>query len=275
MAAYARFFSSLPALYEEAETGVTYQKYAGAHSIAARFRHGLTWLKHSQYLKGLLRSFRACTVASEPERLIISRLAPPHIPVVVIPNCLDLETYRNISAPRQAHRLIYSGSFRYFANHEAMVWFVGEVLPKIRTVMPEVELIITGDHAGLPLPPADNVTLTGHVEDVRPLVASASISLAPLLVGGGTRLKILEAMALGTPVVATSKGAEGLEARPGEHYLQADTVEAFAEAVVRILNDSTLRQRLSENAYRLVNEQYNLSSVIPRLMELLSQAAQR
>ena len=95
--------------------------------------------------------------------------------------------------------LIFTGSFRYTANYDAMLWFLKDVFPQVQAQDPGVRLIITGDHADLPLPNGDNVILTGFVEDVRPLIASSFISLAPLRVGGGTRLKILEAMALRTP----------------------------------------------------------------------------
>lgn len=100
-----------------------------------------------------------------------------------------------------------------------MVWFLDEVYPIIRQNVPQLRLTITGDHAGKPLPSADGVTLTGFVDDVRPLIAGAGAAVVPIRQGGGTRLKILEAMAVGTPVVATSKGAEGLDVTDGENIL--------------------------------------------------------
>ena len=103
-----------------------------------------------------------------------------------------------------------------------MQWFVGRVFPLILEQIPDVELIITGDHANLPLPKTQNVTLAGYVDDIKSLVASCDVSLAPLWSGGGTRLKILEAMACGTSVVATSKGAEGLLVQNGRHLLITD-----------------------------------------------------
>jgi glycosyltransferase involved in cell wall biosynthesis len=136
-----------------------------------------------------------------------------------------------------------------------------------------VQFTITGDHANLPLPPADRVTLTGFVDDVRPLIAAAGVSVVPLRVGGGTRLKILEAMALRTPVVTTSKGAEGLDVQPGEHLLIADTPEAFAAASLRLLQEPGLRQRLADNAYRLVAEKYDWAVTMPRFLELVERVA--
>jgi len=169
--------------------------------------------------------------------------------------------------------LIFTGSFRYFANHDAMVWFLGQVYPRIQAQAPDVHLTITGDHANLPLPCTEGVTLTGFVEDVRPLIATAWISVVPLRLGGGTRLKILEAMALGTPVIATSKGAEGLEAQQEEHLLIADTPEAFVEAVVRVLKEPELRRRLTDNAYQLVRDKYDWAVVMPRFLNLVERVA--
>jgi glycosyltransferase involved in cell wall biosynthesis len=154
-----------------------------------------------------------------------------------------------------------------------MTWFLQEVYPRIQAQAPDVCVTITGDHADLPLPPADNVTLTGFVDDVRPLIASAWVSLVPIRVGGGTRLKILEAMALGTPVVTTSKGAEGLDAKHGEHLLIANSPEAFAEAVIRLLQEPGLRQRLADKAYQLVQERYDLAALMPRFLDLVERVA--
>jgi glycosyltransferase involved in cell wall biosynthesis len=154
-----------------------------------------------------------------------------------------------------------------------MTWFLEEVYPRVQAGAPGVRLIITGDHADLPLPPADNVTLTGFVDDVRPLVAAAAVSLVPVRVGGGTRLKILETMALHTPVVATAKGAEGLDVRHGDHLLIADAPEDFAEAVLRMLGDPALRQRLIENGYHLVRERYNWAAVMPQFLGLIERVA--
>jgi len=138
-----------------------------------------------------------------------------------------------------------------------------------------VRLFITGDHAGKSLPPAGNVTLTGYVDDVRPLVARAWASIVPLRIGGGTRLKILEAMALGTPVVATSKGAEGLEVRHGKHLLIADGPAAFADEVMRLLRDAELRAALAANGRRLVAERYDWATVMPGFLELVEQCVER
>jgi glycosyltransferase involved in cell wall biosynthesis len=273
MASYGPYFQGLAALLEEAELGVLYEQFALATSAASRCRHGLTWIKQRRYASRLLRYYRACTVASDRERQLLSSTAPSFKAIEVVPNCINLADYGDVRETPQPHKLIFTGSFRYFANHDAMTWFLQEVYPRIQARAPDVWVTITGDNAGLPLPPADNVALTGFVDDVRPLIASAWVSLVPIRVGGGTRLKILEAMALGTPVVATSKGAEGLDAKHGEHLLIADSPEAFAEAVIRLLQEPGLRRRLADRAYQLVQQRYDLAALIPRFLDLVERVA--
>lgn len=272
-AEYARFWGDIPAIFEEVELGVFYEKYTKATTSAARLRHGLMWWKQKNYLRQTLAHFQACTVVSDVEKGLVETAVGPHHRVEVIPNCMHLPDYQLPHVQKQPNTLVYTGSFTYFANHEAMVWFLEHVYPLVKTAVPDTTLTITGDHANLPLPPADDVTLTGFVDDIRPVIASAAISLAPIHTGGGTRLKILEAMALRTPVVSTTKGAEGLDVVDGVHLLLADTPEDFAQAVIRLLGDAALRQRLAENGYRLVAEKYDWTAVTPRFLQLAAQTA--
>lgn len=273
-ASYVPCCGGLPALYEEVELGLLYEQLARAASLLQRSRHGLTWLKHRFYLARLLRSFRACTVVSERERQLLDLAAPQHPPITIIPNAVNLADYADVHETPRPNQLIFAGSLGYSANYDAMSWFVREVYPLIRARVPDVQLTITGDAANRPLPPAPNVVQTGYVEDVRPLVAGAWISVVPIRMGGGTRVKILEAMALGTPVVSTSKGAEGLEVTNDAHLLIADTPQLFAQYVVRLLRDADLRSRLARRARELVASRYTWSVIGPRFAQLAADIAQ-
>jgi glycosyltransferase involved in cell wall biosynthesis len=273
MASYAPYFDQTPAIVEDIEIGVIYEQYARAETAWLRFRHGLTWMKHRRYLSRMLGFCQASTVVSEQERELLSKAVPNQHDIEVVPNCINLADYKHIGTDPQPSTLIFTGSFSYFPNYEAMEWFIGEVFQGIRSQVPGVNLKITGDHANRPLPNIDGVTLTGFVDDIRQLIASSWISLAPIWSGSGTRLKILEAMALGTPVVATSKGAEGLEVNHGVHILIADTPESFAEMVVRLLRDKELRRHLADNAYQLMREKYDWAVVMPRFLNLVERVA--
>jgi polysaccharide biosynthesis protein PslH len=273
LAFYRYCFSHLPAIFEEVEVGSMYEQYAHAPSPWQRLRYGLTWIKHRQYLSSLLRQYDLCTVASERERQLLTQAITRDGRIEVIPNGVDLASYADVHEEVRPNSLIFTGAFTYAPNYEGMCWFLREVFPLVQAQIPDVHLTITGNHADLPLPPNAAITKTGFVDDVRPLIARSCASIVPLHTGGGTRLKILEAMALGTPVIATSKGAEGLAAQNTEHLLVADQPTAMAQAVVRILREETLRRRLADNAYHLVQEQYDWERLMPRFLDLIEQVA--
>lgn len=274
MAAYAPRFRQIPSIFEELEIGLFHDRAFSRATGKLHLRSALTWFKLRLYLSRLLDMFRACTVASKQEDQLLHRNFPEfQKPVAIIPNGVDINEYRNFTTEKKPYTLVFAGSFRYHANYEAMLWFVGQVFPQILQQCPDAQLIITGDHQNLPLPSQRNITLTGHVDDLKSLVASGAVSIAPLLSGGGTRLKILEAMALRTSVVTTSKGAEGLDVTSGEHLLVADAPAEFAECVLRLLTDGDSNHRLANNAFQLVKESYNWDAIMVQYLGLIDAAA--
>jgi glycosyltransferase involved in cell wall biosynthesis len=153
---------------------------------------------------------------------------------------------------------------------------LAEAFPRIARAVPDVALTVTGAHTGVDLaslPRPAGVRFTGHVPDVRPLVAQSWASVVPLRLGGGTRLKILESMALGTPVVSTTKGAEGLEVADGENILLADGPPAFADRVVELIRSPELRERIAAGGRRLVERAYDWHVVGRRLSNLVRDVA--
>jgi len=273
MAAYFPYFKNVPAIFEELEIGLFYdQAFSSTGKI--RFRHALTWFKLRIYLSQLLDSFQACTVTSEQEQALAKQNFSQYDGrIVVIPNCLNMSEYKNVVVEKKSNTLVFTGPFKYHTNYDAMVWFVRDIFPYILGQMPDTQLIITGDHANRPLPSEKNIELVGYVDDIKSLIASCTVSLAPLLDGGGTRLKILEAMALGTPVVSTSKGAEGLEVANGEEILIANEPVDFANSVIRLLRDEQLHDKLAENAKTKVQKSYDwgeMSSTYEELVQSVS-----
>ncbi|MBE2225427.1 MAG: glycosyltransferase, partial [Anaerolineae bacterium] len=275
MAGYSSCFRGIPALFEEVEVGLHYQFYTQAKTFQQRLRYGLSWTKHKNYIARLLQDFSACTVVSTEEKKLLNKISPHFNPIEIIPNCIFLDDYQTDTTEAKPNTLIFTGPFSYHANYEAMVWFLGKVYPLILAQVPDVELTITGDSLGKPLPEIDNVNLVGFVDDIQSLITSSWISIVPLQIGGGTRLKILEAMALHTPVVSTTKGAEGLDCKPGENILIADEPIDFANAILTLLKTPNLRNSLVENAYQLVSENYNWSNVMPRFLDLVEMTAKR
>lgn len=272
IAAYYSAFVEVPALFEEVELGIFDAKRASASSFIQQLRHELPWFKLRLYLRRLAQQFSAFTVVSQPEADLLRSILP-NANVHIIPNCVAIEMYASVEVEPEPNSLIFTGALSYFANEDAMEWFLRDIYPRIQARVPDTNLRITGDPAGKSFPESTGVTLTGFVDDIRPLVAGSLVSIAPFLLGGGTRLKILEAMALHTPVVATTKGAEGLDVVDGEHVLIADTPDAFASAVIRLLEQPALRQRLAENAYQLLKTRYTWTGIAPQLLELVESVA--
>ena len=153
-------------------------------------------------------------------------------------------------------------------NVDAVLWFAREVLPQIRAAVPDVRFLIVGQRPHRRLDSLRNdpaVELTGWVEDPRPYIAEASVYVAPLRMGGGTRLKLLEAMAMGKAVVATRLGAEGFPVQDGREMVLADTPDEFATAVVGLLRSPERREALEQAGRRFVEERYDWSVIVPRV----------
>lgn len=166
------------------------------------------------------------------------------------------------------NRLIFFGSYNWFPNEDAVFYCCRRLLPRIREERPQTELVIAGRDATdeiRALGDRPGVRFVGAVEDLESLVRSAAVVLAPLRIGGGVRLKVLESMAWGKPVVATARGFEGVEADPGEHILVAANSEDFVSKTVHLLKNPDERHRVGHNARRLIEERYAISSVSAEL----------
>jgi glycosyltransferase involved in cell wall biosynthesis len=179
----------------------------------------------------------------------------------VVPNAVDVEHFRpDPVLPRPDGRtVVFFGTLAYFPNQDGMLWFLREIWPLLERSHPQARLKVIG-----PNPTADvlarrgpRLEVTGLVDDLRPHLAEAAVAIVPLRVGGGTRLKILEAMAMGKAVVSTTLGAEGIAHRPGENILLADSPADFAAAVGRVLDDPSLAARLGAAGRDLVASTYS------------------
>jgi glycosyltransferase involved in cell wall biosynthesis len=271
MAVYREYFKAIPAIFEEVEIGIFYQQYKHAKNNLLKIRYGLTWWKHRNYLHKLLQEYHAVTVVSETEQRLLAQQVGSETHYRVMPNFIDTLEYPNKHQPPKPGRIIFTGSFSYQPNYDGMNWFSTHVLPILRKHLTPIEVIVTGDTKGKILPGAQEVQLLGYVEDIHTWLASAWLAIVPIFVGGGTRLKLLEAMAVGTPVVSTTKGAEGLTVRDGEHLLIADSPKDFSQAIIRLIEDQALRARLVTNARQLVDSEYSRKAIMPNFLSLMEQ----
>lgn len=255
-----------------------YLEWKGAVGRAPRARRWASLWKAALYERWLFGHFQVGTAVLPVEvDFLGAKFATSGCQFRLIPNGVDCEHNHPGLVVAQSQTLIYNGALTYSANYDAMQWFLAEVYPGIRAQITDVSLYITGSTKGVDLDGLAldaSVRLTGYVEDVRMAVAEATVCVVPIRQGGGTRLKILEAMALGTPVVATAKGAEGLEVVDGEHCLIADTPEAFAERTVQLLRQERLRQRLATNARKLVEERYDWEQIGRQFTSLVEEAVE-
>lgn len=247
-------------------------RYRAAPHPMQRLNHWISWQKTRRYEAALFRKLDQIVMVSEEDRRTCEQLPGHHTPVAVIPNGVDCAHHRPGLTETRPNTLIYNGALTYGANYDAMRYFLAEIYPLIRQQSPNVTLAITGSTCGVDLNGLrldESVHLTGYVDDIRSPVAQSAVCVVPLRQGGGTRLKILEAMALGVPVVATAKGAEGLEVVDGEHLLTADDPAAFAEATLRLLSDAPLRARLIPNARALVEVHYDWEIIGAQFVNLV------
>jgi polysaccharide biosynthesis protein PslH len=256
-ARYLEDYSQVPRVFEEVEVAVLREHYERESHPLRRLRRGLTWWKYRRYVQSLVNAFDRATVVSEQERRHLRDIGCEIDRVAVVPNGVEIPNRTRGTV--DADRLIYPGSVTYFANLDALRYFIGDILPTVRQRRPNVELLVTGSTDGVDvgdLRAASGVTFTGLLPQVDTAIAESAVCVVPLRVGGGTRLKVLQAMALGTPVVATSKGIEGLEVEPERHVLVGETPDTFARQVLRVLSDPNLAGRLAHAAHALVRQQY-------------------
>jgi len=272
MVPYVLRVRRVPALLEELEVSVLKEQSANVGSLPQRYRSRLMWLKLRYYLRRVLPRFAACTVASRRELEQVQAAVPRYRNVQVIPNAVDVPSYAGDWGAPVPNSLVFSGALTYNANYDAVRYFLSDIYPRIVRAVPDVQLTITGRTAGVDLTalePQPRVRYTGHVPDIRPVVATSWASVVPLRLGGGTRFKILEAMALGTPVIATSKGAEGLDVVHGEHLLIADTPEIFAKQAIEVLRSPRLRAQLVAHGRQIVAARYDAAAVGRQLCDLV------
>jgi sugar transferase (PEP-CTERM/EpsH1 system associated) len=253
-----------------------------AANPVSRFLLGQQWRRMLRFEREALARFDLVLAVSDADRHTFKRLYPGALqrPPHVVQTGVDTAFFAPAagqSAPRPAH-LVFTGSMDWLPNEDAMVHFVHDILPRIRQLEPEATLSIVGR---LPTPTvkrlADDhgVEVTGRVDDVRPHIAAASVYVVPLRIGGGTRLKIFEAMAMGKAVVSTTVGAEGLPVSDGRDVLIADEPVRFAESVVRLIRDVDARRRIERAARRLVVEKYDWSAAAADFEDALEKLRER
>ena len=206
------------------------------------------------------RSAQGVLVTSEREYLLLKKLVP-QCRAEIVPNGVNTDFFHKPEGQQEvAHQIVFTGTMNYYPNIQAVLFFARKCWPHIRAQLPTATWQIVGKS-----PPSEvaqlanlpGVSVTGTVPDIRPYLAAASVAIAPLLIGSGTRLKILEALAMQKAVVSTSLGCEGLEVETGKHLSIADQPELFTRTVIDLLQDTEKRASLGNAGQALVEATYS------------------
>ncbi len=201
-----------------------------------------------------IRQATRTLVASESNRdLLLAELPELEGKIRVLPNCIDLERYPQLEDTHQGRSIVFIGNYNYVPNREAALYVSTVLAP----ALPEASFVLAGSDPPTGVSQAGNVVVTGYVHDLRPMLETAAVCIAPLTQGSGTRLKILTYLAFGKAVVATTKACEGLEVRDDVHLLIRDNLEGFRSAIRRLMSDTSLRQRLASGGRKLVETRYD------------------
>ncbi len=238
--------------------------------VVRRVYSSVNWRKLRGEELDAWRDFDGCSVTSVHDRDLLLRDLP-QARVAVVPNAVDLDYFRPRPEAEAAEpfSILFFGAINYFPNSDGLKYFLDEIFPRVRARLPEARLKVVGHTPEDLLALAnDHVHMKGFVPDVRVELERAAAVIAPLRLGGGTRFKILEAMAMAKPVVSTPQGAEGLEVTDGREVLLADSAARFADQLVRVLEDAALARRLEDAARRLVEERYGWGASVARLEAL-------
>ncbi|MGA8431734.1 MAG: glycosyltransferase [Candidatus Sulfotelmatobacter sp.] len=222
------------------------------------------WRRMEAAERRYLRLADRVLAVSETDRDAFATLLDP-ARLTVIPTGVDIQYFQPMPVEETPNSLVFTGSMDWLPNEDAILFFVDAILPLIERKIPQVVLEVVGRSPSHKLQALaetrTNIRLTGRVEDVRPFVALGSVCIVPLRIGGGTRLKIFEAMAMSKAVVSTSLGAEGLPVQSGDNIVLADRPEDFAQAILTLLSDAGERKRLGTAARALVEEKYSWQKV--------------
>ncbi len=235
----------------------------------------LQWRVARSFETWMFAPYRRVVVVSERDRDELRALNPA-LPLEVIPNGIDLDYFHPDGTPREPNTLLFTGNYEYAPNVDAALRLANDIFPRVQARIPGAKLWLVGS-----APPAElqalrsaSITVTGHVPDMRPYLRGAAVYVSPLRLGAGIKNKVLEALALACPVVATPLSVDGIAARDGDETLIATSDEQIAAAALRLLADPPLRARLGANGRILIESRYSWEQVAARYEELYVEVTQ-
>ncbi|MEW6052146.1 MAG: glycosyltransferase family 4 protein [Candidatus Zixiibacteriota bacterium] len=277
LAGYIKYLGRVPAVlnHHNIESSLMLRRGYSEKNPLVKLYILLQGWKLRRYERLLAPRFALNLTVSELDALELLRFCPG-AKTEVVPNGTNVEYFR----PRpdeQATSMVWVGGMNWYPNRDAMTWFCEELFPRIRARVPQATAVIVGQDPAkrvLELAAHDpTIKVMGYVDDIREHVARAAVFVVPIRVGGGTRLKILDAFASGKAVVSTTIGAEGIGATNGTEILIGDSVEQFVDQAVRALTDISLRRKLESNARQFVERNYAWGIIGETLKQCYQNAA--
>jgi hypothetical protein len=247
---------------------------AGERSLARRAFNALEYRRYRRFEERSWTHVDGCVVTSGREERIV-RAAAPETLTAVVPNGVDLEFFTRSHAAVEPRTVVFNGTLGYRPNVDAAHFLVDDIWPLVLAQYPDAQLIIVGtapaaERRSLARP---SVILTGEVPDIRSYLGRAAVVVVPVRMGGGTRLKVLEGLAMGKAMVSTSVGCEGIATRDGVHLLIADDAASFALRMSQLFADSALRERLGKAGRSLIEAEYSWDLAGGRLEALYQRVA--
>ncbi|HEX6608098.1 MAG TPA: glycosyltransferase, partial [Chloroflexia bacterium] len=274
--AYYRLPAGVPAVLDlhNVEYEVLGRVAAGGGAPLRRLYNWAEYRKFRRAEPQLWRRFATLLVTSERDGALVRRHLPGARPVVV-PNGVDTGFFRPPPPgagpePGAGPQIVFTGMMAYYPNHDGALYFAEAIWPAIRQALPAARWLIVGVEPPSEVRALDGtagITVTGRVDDVRPYVWRSGASVVPLRMGGGTRLKIVEALAMGQAVVSTAVGCEGIAVDPGRNLLVADDPAAFAAAVVDLLRDPARAAAIGAAGRTLAEREYSWPVVVRPMLE--------
>jgi glycosyltransferase involved in cell wall biosynthesis len=235
----------------------------------SRLRKLYNWSEFRKFRReerGSWKRADGCVVTSEREQVILSEIEP-HKPVHVAPNGVDIDFFSASDVAVDPNSIVFTGLLHYRPNIDAVTFFTKQILPHIVEQRPDVVFSIVGLGAPSEVTrlAGPNVRFVGEVPDIRPYALGAGALVVPLRMGSGTRLKVLDGLAMQKGLISTALGCEGIEVADGQHLLIADGPEQFAQAVLSVLDDPALAERLGRHGRALVEAKYSWVSIVEEL----------
>jgi sugar transferase (PEP-CTERM/EpsH1 system associated) len=275
MAPYALRHKNIPKVIDLCDSiALNYERFLKYRRDALRPLYMIEKKRVEDYEALVTKEFDASLVISPLDKEYIKQ-NPKAGKIKIVPNGVDVDYFTPDGEDKQDSRLVFMGTIGYFPNYDGVLFFLRKIFPSILQQEPEAQFYIVGNK-----PPRDiekmndgkKIFVTGYVDDVRPYVRSSEVFVCPIRAATGLNNKILEAMAMGVPVVATPQACEGIEMDKEEDIAIAEGPDDFAGQVVKLLNDGKLRSKLSSNGRRLVEQKYTWDINVDKLEQIYDKA---